>query len=484
TGPALEDYLFETVSAVLGAHATNLTRAADLFAFGVDSLNASRIHNRIQQGLDLGGQHLSSTVVYEHPSVKKLAAYIEQVQSGEAVHKKTDQEKMLGYVEKWLAAVKPRSTTGEPAKPVDARVVVLTGATGSLGAHILAYLTASSSVRKVVCLSRAKSHQDSLERVRESAVLRQVQIDESKLVSYSSTVQAPFLGLTEEQYESLRSEVTDVIHNAWPVNFVMNVDSFDEHIGGSANLMNLALEAPWSEPATFLFSSSISCRMASPDKYAGEDFPPTTATAAGTGYAQGKWVVEKLSEAAAEKTGLPVAVLRIGQMSGDTSCGIWNETEAWPLLIRSANAIGALPVVDENPSWLPVDYAGEAIAEIVFNTSKPASAVYNIVNPNTETKWTDLIDWIEAAGVKFDKVDPATWVERLANSEQDPAKNPTVKLLGFFREFYGPAFRQPIIFKTEETLKWGPALGRTPPITKDIVAKWIGHWRKTGFMTN
>lgn len=89
---------------------------------------------------------------------------------------------------------------------------VLTGATGSLGAHILSRLTASSSVRKVVCLSRARSHQDSLERLKKSVVLRKVQIDEEKIVSYSSTVQAPFLGLTEEQYNELKSEVTDVIH--------------------------------------------------------------------------------------------------------------------------------------------------------------------------------------------------------------------------------------------------------------------------------
>lgn len=116
--------------------------------------------------------------------------------------------------------------------------------------------------------------------------------------------------------------------------------------------MNLALAAPWSEPATFFFSSSISCRQGSPDALCAENFPPTPATAAGTGYAQSKWVVEKLSEAAAQKTGLPVAVLRIGQMTGDSISGIWNETEAWPLLFKSANTVGALPVYDEVRSFV------------------------------------------------------------------------------------------------------------------------------------
>ncbi|KIY63134.1 L-aminoadipate-semialdehyde dehydrogenase [Cylindrobasidium torrendii FP15055 ss-10] len=676
-GVELEDYLFKTVSSVLDTHhAAGLNLTVDLFAFGVDSLHASRIHNHIQQEIDLGEHKVGSTVVYDHPSIKKLAAYLEQLQSGGTVKTGTDHEKMLSYVEKWLAEVKPRSVSGGQAKPTDARVVVLTGATGSLGVHILSRLTASSAVRKVICLSRAKSHEDSLSRLRRSAVLRKVQIDEKKMISYSATVQAPFLGLTEEQYDELKSEVTDIVHNAWPVNFVMNVDSFDEHIGGAANLMNLALETPWSEPATFLFSSSIACRMASPGEfcdenfpqtpataagsgyaqskwvveklsekahektglpvavlrigqmsgdsvngiwneteawpllfksantvgalpvvdehpswlpvdYAGEaiveiilnaskpaarvynivnpntetnfedmldwiaeaglevtdvihnawpvnfvmnidsfdehiggavnlmnlaletpwaepatflfsssissrmaspeefcdeDFPQTPATAAGTGYAQSKWVVEKLSEKASEKTGLPVAVTRIGQMSGDSVHGIWNETEAWPLLIKSANTIGALPVVDEHPSWLPVDYAGEAIAEITLNVSKPAARVYNIVNPNTETNFKDMVEWIAEAGLKFDKVDRLAWLDRLATSEQEPAKNPTIKLLGFFNALYGSDFRQQIVFRTDETLKWGPALGRAPPITKEIVAKWIGHWKETGFL--
>lgn len=88
----------------------------------------------------------------------------------------------------------------------------MTGATGSLGAHILAVLTASPSVRKVVCLSRAKSHADSLERVRESVKIRNVTVDESKIVSYASNPQDDKLGLSEAEYKSLQTEVTDVIH--------------------------------------------------------------------------------------------------------------------------------------------------------------------------------------------------------------------------------------------------------------------------------
>ncbi len=84
------------------------------------------------------------------------------------------------------------------------------------------------------------------------------------------------------------------------------------------NLINLCLGSPFCEPASFAFSSSISCRQGSRDETCSEGFSTSPSTAAGMGYAQSKWVVEKLCEHAAQKSGVPVSVLRIGQMVGDS----------------------------------------------------------------------------------------------------------------------------------------------------------------------
>lgn len=102
----------------------------------------------------------------------------------------------------------------------------------------------------------------------------------------------------------------------------MSVDSFDEHIGGAVNLMNLCLLSPKSSQPTFFFSSSIAARLGSGDAFCAEDFPTSPATAASTGYARSKWVTEKLCERVAQSTSINVGVLRIGQLVGDTvKCG-------------------------------------------------------------------------------------------------------------------------------------------------------------------
>lgn len=175
------------------------------------------------------------SVVYEYPSVKKLADYILALQSGQSAEKSDEQQReaMLAMLEKYSAQFVTR-TTATTSPQDDSHIVVsivdfpssgwslklnilldsqvLTGATGSLGAHILALLSAQTSVKKIICLSRASSHDDSLKRVKDSLKSRKLTVDESKLVSYAANTNAELLGLSKEEYGSIRDEATIVIH--------------------------------------------------------------------------------------------------------------------------------------------------------------------------------------------------------------------------------------------------------------------------------
>jgi thioester reductase-like protein len=74
---------------------------------------------------------------------------------------------------------------------------------------------------------------------------------------------------------------------------------------------------------------------------------PSTAVA--IGYSQSKWVTEQLC-ARANESGIlrdQVQVLRIGQLCGDTQEGLWNESEGWPLMIKTAQTTGTLPMIQE-----------------------------------------------------------------------------------------------------------------------------------------
>jgi hypothetical protein len=101
-------------------------------------------------------------------------------------------------------------------------------------------------------------------------------------------------------------------------------------------------------------------------------------------------------------------------------------------MFRTANVVGALPFLEEKPSWLPVDHAGSAIAEIAVTTASPSSpiksAVYHVLNPHIG-KWSDILEGLKAGGLKFEVIERTEWLERLAKSNPDVAINPSYKLL-------------------------------------------------------
>ncbi|ORY34306.1 putative L-aminoadipate-semialdehyde dehydrogenase [Naematelia encephala] len=488
----MEAFLTETVTTALGDKAAKgLTPDTDLFAFGVDSLQATRVRNVISKSLELNTK-LGQNIVYEHPSISQLASYLLALRSGQAGAQDDSaaHRAMWDLVEKWSGRIiTPSASTsqGTAVNGHSGEVVILTGATGSLGAHILDQLVSSPQVARVICLSRAKSHEDSLRRVQESLALRERTLTaeaSGKITSFAADVNRPDLGLTPEEVETLRTHATAIIHNAWPVNFVLSISSFDEHVGGVVNLLNLALTSPRQVKPAFFFSSSVGTRQGRPDPVVHEDFSDDPVTAGGMGYGRSKWVVEKILERAGGK-GARVGVLRIGQLVGDTTSGAWNETEAWPLMFRAATTIKCLPKLDEKPSWLPVDRAAQAISEIVLGTASnpdPHARVYHVLNPHT-AQWSAILEGLKKGGLDFEPVDRTVWLERLAASDPDVTKNPTYKLLSFYQNRIGNKTERPHMeFEVVKTSELSPTIASVQAVDSDLVALWTRHWKKTGFL--
>lgn len=449
----MEVFLTEAIAATLG-DASGLTPDTDLFAFGINSLQATRIRNDVQKKLELGGATLGQNIVYEYPSISALADHVLAVGSGEATT--TDSSRlMLEMVDKWSAKV----DEFVPKLKSQGRVV-LTGATGSLGAHILDQLTRRDDVEQFICLVRAKNHAEARDRVLASLAQRKRTINESKLTAYAADVNAPNLGLTAAEYTSLNPGI--VIHNAWPVNFVLSLPSFDPHVGGAVNLLNLAQHTG----ADFLFSSSVS--TTTKGSSVPEEFSTDPASAA-MGYGQSKWVVEKIIERTRG------TVLRIGQLVGDSQHGIWNESEAWPLLFKSVEEIHALPELGEVMNWLPVDVAAAAIVDVAEGTK---GGVYHIVNPNG-THWDTILDGLGDAGVKFECISIADWLHRLEGSRGGDV-NPTVKLLGYFQARLGKG--REVVFDVTKSSSISKAISNCQAVDQTIVAKWVTSWRDTGFL--
>lgn len=278
----------------------------------------------------------------------------------------------------------------------------------------------------------------------------------------------------------------------------MGVGSFEtQHIAGTRHLLDLALSVPFTKPARFAFISSVSSAAGTPiPATVAETFVSNPAHAQGMGYARSKWVAESLVRRAALEAGMGAhaRVLRTGQIVGDAATGRWNSTEAIPLMLRAAVTLGALPALDETPSWIPVDECAKAVIELSkadepFSSTPDhpcprcddgADIVYHVLNPR-KFRWTeDLLPALKTAGLDFEIVPQRDWVRRLREAEdQDPRTNSTVKLVDFFARKYDndEPGRKGLVFATERTEKRSRAIwGRYDIINSGLMSKCVSQW--------
>ncbi|KAI0004734.1 acetyl-CoA synthetase-like protein [Xylariaceae sp. FL0662B] len=485
----IEEFLKATYQDVLGAPLEHLD--SDFFTAGIDSLKAIQMRRIIQRTLNLGGKQLSSNIVYECGNAKILAKYLFSLgqhledtgeESGENADEVSAMEKLI----------QKYSNFGQSA--------ILTGATGSLGAHTLAQMVRSHRIIKVYCLVRGP---DPLGRIMKSIKDRGIELDGSsqrKITALSADVTQNDLGLGNEMIEHLKRNVSLIVHLAWPVNFNIALPSLEPQLAGLRNLLTLSLAVYRQEPARLFFASSISAAENTPAPAVIPEAPINNLdNALPMGYAQSKLVGEHMVLHAA-RNGARSYVLRIGQIVGDKQNGNWNDHEFIPSMIRSALSMKALPALHDDCSWLPVDIVATAILELdrtLESGPKPCAidpadppVIYNVVNPHVFS-WDQLLKELRKAGLEFQTVPFSDWLQRLRNSASHCHEelNPATKLIGHFEQRYstgrtintdGPG-RASVTFDTKYLQRDSAILRQPPDIIKDgyvntFVSRWLQKW--------
>lgn len=335
--PELEEFLIKSIQTEIGIPLTDST--TDFHQAGMDSLLAIRLRALILKHIKVDRQ-LSQNVVFDTGNVQRLAQRI----LGTGAHESEDRSEkeatslMQELIEKY-SRFSPRAISQSPL----GMNVLLTGPTGSLGAHLLANLLALPDVTRVYCIVRGEKPPD---RVRKSLQSRSLSVDHiaEKAIIFSGDLSLPNLGIEATALDDIKQHVTHIIHAAWPVNFQLTLRAFEPQLRSLQNLVDLSLSKNVGSRPRLLFCSSISVAMATPTPANVPEMPVSNlAYASSTGYARSKLVGERMIEVAAKEYGGDAKVLRIGQVVGDTKAGIWNASEAWPLIIRSALTLKTMP---------------------------------------------------------------------------------------------------------------------------------------------
>ncbi|OQE46189.1 hypothetical protein PENCOP_c001G02212 [Penicillium coprophilum] len=448
-----ERILFQLAQQELGIPISSVD--ANFFSEGVDSLKAIHFRRLILQYFKFEmSQAPGPNVIFEAGCISQLARHICALQKGEAVEDAdSDVSLMTELVKKY--SVFERHTP-RPHAFSGTNSVLLTGATGSIGAHVLHELLNDDTISTVYCLTRRESPLDAILRTLVDKDLPISPEQRAKIVAFNSRIEQPNFGLSLDQNTIIHmlDTVSLIIHTAWPVNFNLPLAEFEPHIQGLYNLIQLSLCVHRREPAVMMFCSSVSTALGSRSPEILEQ--PVDLDCALMGYGQSKLVGERIVSNA-RRSGARAYSLRIGQVSGHSKKGLWNDSEALPLMIRSALTLGALPELSQTCSWLPVDKLASTILELASSCAAPSvfgenqasnsavveyidDSIFNLCN-SREFTWSSLLHTLMSCGFRFDSVPFEEWLLRLRRSETrgEEHVNPAVKLIHHYETMHGNA---------------------------------------------
>ncbi|KAI1500716.1 hypothetical protein F5X99DRAFT_229647 [Biscogniauxia marginata] len=470
----------------------------NLLASGLDSLSVFVLLARLKAALRKYGidaqrvQLIDNKLLYTATTVRQLAEQLSGVLSatetsnGPVEH--SGDRVTTQLLEKYDAEIQRLAggTVTRASERPDTEVVLLTGSTGSLGSHILSSLLARSDVRKVVCLNRngdAKPQSASFK----ARGLPALPVDDGRVVFLKVKYTEPKFGLPDDVYATLARETTSIVHNAFPVNFLLSLPSFEPQFQSLLNLLRLAVDSRYSPAVLFVSSISAATLVSANSR---QDIVPEEVLDSNQathllrqGYARSKYICERLLASYTSTLGRPSTVLRVGQVCGPFSgTGVWNASEWLPSLVLSSKFLGAIPdSLGSEVNWIPVDILGDIIAQIVCAAAPkrgdPAAfLVYNLVNPSI-TPWSELLSALEAVG-PVATVSAAEWIDRLEKSDREHHiihQNPAAKLIDFYKQTMldvKPAAKVEI----SNLLRASETAANLPPVNKSHMSRWMRGW--------
>lgn len=392
----------------------------DFFLLGGDSLLASEAVTRTLAVLGLDAA-LGSTLVralLAAPSLEAFTAAVREAQGGLRAHPQAPpvdftRETDLGYV------IPPAQ--GPAAQPHDPRDVLLTGATGFVGAFLLDRLLRTTAAR-VHCPVRASSPALAARRVRTALARYGLHLTEAaseRVDCFPGDLTQPALGLSTEHADELARRLDLVIHNGAHVNFLYPYQELKAaNVDGTREIVRIA--APRRVPVHFISTVAVVAGFGTAGVHeVDEDTPLAHVDGLTMGYAESKWVAEGVLRRAAEQ-GLPVAVHRPYEVTGDQARGVCNTETAICSLFKTIAETGLAPDIELPMDFVPVDHLAECVIHIA--THQPTDGrVYHLTNPSP-AMLSDVLDRMRVKGIALRVLPYTQWVAELV---RHVAENPT-----------------------------------------------------------
>ncbi|XP_038055415.1 linear gramicidin synthase subunit D-like [Patiria miniata] len=398
---------------------SNVDVQESFFDLGGHSLLAARLLNQIKDGF---GVEMTVRELFIHSTVAQMSTLIDSKIVGDNVdqslhhninlHEEVEQhDQGIVSIDMQLRAFWRSIHYGDRW---NAGRVLLTGATGFLGAFILRDLLIKTenhiyclvkelpdlsgkdrllaTMRQYNMLPEDDSHDDAREGTPDGSDL--LAKFDKRVTAITGDVSLIRLGMMEEDYTYLTFEIDSVIHAAAYVNLVYPYEALrGANVIGTQNIVLFSCTNKI-KPLHYVSTNSVfpvglkNCCEDSDMSTFGDQLTD--------GYSQSKWVAEQLVQRA-QSRGLPAVIYRPGNLSGDSVTGAWNPSDTNLLTLQGCIRTLSAPDIKWLIEMTPVDFASEFIVKACQNVMLVVGKVYHLVH-SAPLKCRTLFEWIADLG--------------------------------------------------------------------------------------
>ena len=443
---------------------------------GADSLNViefvSKAHSR--------GIYFSVQSVFDYPTVAKLAHFIQNEDKPQISYVDADFRKINE-----ILAINKEGYKKLPEK-TEIGNLLLTGATGYFGIHILAdFLEHDKGT--VFCLVRDKDECDSKQRLKDLLAFyfgdRYSGFLDSRIKVISADLQKDAFGLPETEYRQLCTKTDMVIHAAASVKHYGSYQYFyEKNVETVKRVIKFCLESD----TRLVHISTLSVSgigfgdhmdFNESNLYVGQNLDNV--------YVRSKFEAEKAVLDAMDQ-GLSTNIMRMGNLTNRISDAVFQknyESNAFLKRIKAILTIGIFPEnLQEYPvEFTPVDLAAAAVMTAARHFNREQT-VFHISHPNTVSMNT-LFSYIGKWGIPMRFVSSQEFSIALQSSMKKQGEEFIYEaFIGEIDSQNNLNFDNSIHLDNHRTVSYLKQAGFLwKPITEEYIRQYYAYFRKAGY---
>ena len=429
------------------------------------------------------GVKLPLSALFTAPTVAGLAQSILNAQQSQPV---ADHD----FAQLWAdTELDPNILPATPASvPTTPQHILLTGATGFLGAFLLDELLRSTTAT-IYCLVRCSSLQVGTQKLQHNlerySLIAAAQ--NSRVITVQGDLAQPLLGMSAAEFQHLAGQIDLIYHNGAYVNLVYPYAAMREiNVLGTQEILRLASQVKV-KPVHFVstldvFQSAYHTQLSELSER--DEFPATALPC--SGYAQSKWVAEKLVQAAHQR-GIPTCIYRPGMIIGHSQTGCSNTEDTIGRLVKGLIQLRVAPQLDLPMHLTPVDYVSQAIVHLASQPTNWGQA-FHLSSP-WALSLAELVAHIRSLNYELQDLDYDQWLQTLLalDATQDNALKPLAPLLSNSTAAYSQYLEVLTLANVGRQQVLDGLVGTAidcPALDGPLLKRYFDYFSHSGFLTD